>query len=68
MQPAFQHSIRTAMKGVKTDRYSAIVGMILLPDGNAFKERLMRPVWGAANVATLVLWPLATVIQFGVGR
>jgi hypothetical protein len=28
----------------------------------------MQPIWGAATLGTVVLWPLATVIQFGVGR
>ncbi|ORX37325.1 E1-E2 ATPase-domain-containing protein [Kockovaella imperatae] len=46
----------------------AVVGMILLPHGNDFKEWLMSPRWGAANAGTLILWPLATIIQFGVGR
>ncbi|WWC62714.1 uncharacterized protein I303_105311 [Kwoniella dejecticola CBS 10117] len=46
----------------------AIVSMILLPSSNAFKMHMMKPVWGAANLGTVILWPLATVVQFGVGR
>jgi len=49
-------------------RKSAIVGMILVPHNNAFKQFWMKPIWGAADQGTLVLWPLATIIQFGVGR
>nr|XP_018262226.1 uncharacterized protein I303_05242 [Kwoniella dejecticola CBS 10117]OBR84384.1 hypothetical protein I303_05242 [Kwoniella dejecticola CBS 10117] len=45
----------------------AIVSMILLPSSNAFKMHMMKPVWGAANLGTVILWPLATVVQFGVG-
>ncbi|ORY25914.1 E1-E2 ATPase-domain-containing protein, partial [Naematelia encephala] len=30
--------------------------------------RMMKPIWGAANLGTIVLWPLVTVVQFGVGR
>ncbi|WWD04999.1 hypothetical protein V865_003070 [Kwoniella europaea PYCC6329] len=46
----------------------AIVSMILLPHHSSFKMKMMEPVWGAANMGTLILWPLASVVQFGVGR
>ncbi|WWD18579.1 hypothetical protein CI109_103032 [Kwoniella shandongensis] len=46
----------------------AIVGMILVRGSSSLKMSLMRPVWGAANLGTIILWPLATVVQFGVGR
>ncbi|WVN85144.1 uncharacterized protein L203_100287 [Cryptococcus depauperatus CBS 7841] len=46
----------------------AIVAMILVADNNRFKMKMMEPQWGAANLGTLILWPLATVVQFGVGR
>ncbi|WWC88506.1 uncharacterized protein L201_003417 [Kwoniella dendrophila CBS 6074] len=46
----------------------AIVSMILLPEHNTFRMRMMEPIWGGANLGTLILWPLATVVQFGVGR
>ncbi|KAK8858686.1 hypothetical protein IAR55_002915 [Kwoniella newhampshirensis] len=46
----------------------AIVGMILVRGSSPFKMSLMRPVWGAANLGTIILWPLATIVQFGVGR
>ncbi|KAK6908061.1 hypothetical protein I203_102062 [Kwoniella mangroviensis CBS 8507] len=46
----------------------AIVSMILLPNHNPFEMKMMEPVWGAANMGTVILWPLASVVQFGVGR
>ncbi|WVQ83012.1 hypothetical protein IAT38_005150 [Cryptococcus sp. DSM 104549] len=46
----------------------AIVGMILVPGGNDLKMKMMEPKWGAANLGTLIMWPLATIVQFGVGR
>ncbi|WWC70883.1 uncharacterized protein I206_104835 [Kwoniella pini CBS 10737] len=46
----------------------AIVSMILLPSHSKFKMEMMKPVWGAANLGTIILWPLATIVQFGVGR
>ncbi|WVQ96615.1 hypothetical protein IAU59_003720 [Kwoniella sp. CBS 9459] len=45
-----------------------IVGMVLVSGHNQFKMDIMRPIWGAANLGTVILWPLATVVQFGVGR
>lgn len=47
---------------------SAIVGMILVPSESPFKHFWMTPTWGAANLGTVILWPLATAVQFGVGR
>lgn len=52
----------------EADDTSAIVGMVLLPSRSAFRTIWMKPVWGAANLGTVVLWPLATIVQFGVGR
>ncbi|WRT67903.1 uncharacterized protein IL334_004877 [Kwoniella shivajii] len=46
----------------------AIVAMILLPSHNQIRMEMMNPIWGAANLGTLILWPLATIVQFGVGR
>ncbi|ODO10031.1 hypothetical protein I350_02256 [Cryptococcus amylolentus CBS 6273] len=46
----------------------AIVGMVLLKGHDAFKMKMMESTWGAANLGTVILWPLATVVQFGVGR
>ncbi|KAF8583042.1 heavy metal translocatin [Ramaria rubella] len=45
----------------------AVVGMSLLPTNNAFREHLEMPVWGNASRATVVLFALATPIQFGIG-
>jgi len=45
-----------------------IVGMALLPSGNKFHEFTMRPTWGAARMGAIIVWPIATVVQFGVGR
>jgi Cu+-exporting ATPase len=42
--------------------------MVLVPGDSAFKMHLMQPIRGAANLGTIILWPLATVVQFGVGR
>ena len=50
------------------DARSAIVGMVLVPSDNSFRQGLMTPLWGSANKGTLALWPLASVVQFGVGR
>ncbi|WVF69120.1 hypothetical protein IAT40_003894 [Kwoniella sp. CBS 6097] len=45
-----------------------IVGMVLVNGHNQFKMDVMKPIWGAANLGTIILWPLATIVQFGVGR
>lgn len=45
-----------------------IVGMVILPPHHPFRMVWERPVWGAANLGTVIMWPLATVVQFGVGR
>lgn len=55
-------------KGFCTDFHSHMVGMVLLPDGNAMARNIRRPVWGAAELGTLIIWPLATLVQFGVGQ
>ncbi len=47
---------------------SAIVGMVALPMENPVRQFWDEQVWGAATKGTLALWPLATVVQFGVGR
>jgi len=47
---------------------SGIVGMVLLPSGNQFHEFTMMATWGAAKMGTIIVWPIATVVQFGVGR
>lgn len=47
---------------------SGIVGMALLPSGNEFHEFTMQPTWGAARMGTIIVWPIATVVQFGIGR
>ncbi|WVW84814.1 hypothetical protein I302_106849 [Kwoniella bestiolae CBS 10118] len=46
----------------------AIVSMLLLSDHSSFKMKMMEPVWGGANLGTVILWPLASIVQFGVGR
>ncbi|RSH88277.1 uncharacterized protein EHS24_000811 [Apiotrichum porosum] len=46
----------------------AIVSMVLLPMSSPFRQFWDKPVWGGANRGTVVLWALATVVQFGVGR
>jgi hypothetical protein len=48
--------------------FSGIVGMVILPPGNILHEFTMRPTWGAAKMGTIIIWPIATVVQFGVGR
>ncbi|GMK57348.1 hypothetical protein CspeluHIS016_0401820 [Cutaneotrichosporon spelunceum] len=45
----------------------AIVSMVLLKPTHPFRRFWDQPVWGAANLGTVVQWPLATVVQFGVG-
>lgn len=47
---------------------SAIVGMVLVNGNSELRQWCMTDDWGAANRGTLILWPLATVVQFGVGR
>lgn len=46
----------------------AIVGMVLLPRAHPFRRFWDRPVWGGASLGTVILWILATIVQFGVGR
>lgn len=45
----------------------AIVSMVLLKSDHPFRKFWDQPVWGGANLGTIVQWPLATVVQFGVG-
>ncbi|CEL59860.1 Cu2+-exporting ATPase [Rhizoctonia solani AG-1 IB] len=44
-----------------------IVGMIALPKSHPFRQHIEKPVWGGAGLGVLVLWALATPVQFGVG-
>lgn len=46
----------------------AIVSMVMLPMSHPFRRFWDHPVWGGANRGTLVLWALATIVQFGIGR
>lgn len=45
----------------------AIVSMVILKMDHPFRQYWDTPVWGGANRGTVALWPLATVVQFGVG-
>ena len=46
-----------------------IVGMVLLPSTNPFRQWCeMHDWWGGASRAVILLWVLATIVQFGVGR
>ncbi|CAK9784363.1 heavy metal translocatin [Cutaneotrichosporon oleaginosum] len=45
----------------------AIVSMVLLKAEHPFRRFWDQPVWGGANLGTVVQWPLATAVQFGVG-
>ncbi|KAH7343468.1 E1-E2 ATPase-domain-containing protein [Rhizoctonia solani] len=44
-----------------------IVGMIALPKSHPFRQHIEKPVWGGAGLGIIVLWALATPVQFGVG-
>ncbi|CAE6505777.1 unnamed protein product [Rhizoctonia solani] len=44
-----------------------IVGMIALHKSHPFRQHIERPVWGGAGLGVVVLWALATPVQFGVG-
>lgn len=44
-----------------------IVAMVILPSSNGFRKYWHVPAWGGANRATLALWALASIVQFGVG-
>ncbi|QRW16309.1 copper resistance-associated P-type ATPase [Rhizoctonia solani] len=44
-----------------------IVGMIALPKSHPLRQRIEKPVWGGAGLGVIVLWALATPVQFGVG-
>jgi Cu+-exporting ATPase len=46
----------------------AIVGMTILPSSNKFRMWCETPLWGGANRSIIILWILATFVQFGVGR
>lgn len=44
-----------------------IVGMVVLSKSHPFRRHLEEPVWGGAGLGVVVLWALATPVQFGVG-
>ncbi|CAE7107510.1 unnamed protein product [Rhizoctonia solani] len=44
-----------------------IIGMIALPKSHPFRQHIEQPVWGGAGLGVIVLWVLATPVQFGVG-
>ncbi|CAE6447725.1 unnamed protein product [Rhizoctonia solani] len=44
-----------------------IIGMIALPKSHPFRQHIEKPVWGGAGLGVVVLWGLATPVQFGVG-
>lgn len=44
-----------------------IIGMVALPKTHPFREQVEQPVWGGAALGVVVLWALATPVQFGVG-
>ncbi|KDN37191.1 hypothetical protein RSAG8_10323, partial [Rhizoctonia solani AG-8 WAC10335] len=44
-----------------------IIGMIALPKSHPLRQHIEKPVWGGAGLGVIVLWALATPVQFGVG-
>ncbi|KDQ20362.1 hypothetical protein BOTBODRAFT_395063 [Botryobasidium botryosum FD-172 SS1] len=44
-----------------------VMGMMLLPSGNAFRQYCDAPVWGGATRAVVAIFVLATCVQFGIG-
>ncbi|KAG8684261.1 hypothetical protein FRC09_015504 [Ceratobasidium sp. 395] len=44
-----------------------IIGMVALPKTHPFRQHIEKPVWGGAGLGVIVLWALATPVQFGVG-
>ncbi|KAF8338092.1 E1-E2 ATPase-domain-containing protein [Cantharellus anzutake] len=44
-----------------------VLAMILLPERNSFRMWWETPLWGGATRATISLWIMATLVQFGVG-
>ncbi|KAG9122259.1 hypothetical protein FRC07_001455 [Ceratobasidium sp. 392] len=44
-----------------------IIGMVALPKSHSFRRHVEQPVWGGAGLGVIVLWALATPVQFGVG-
>ncbi|CAE6511159.1 unnamed protein product, partial [Rhizoctonia solani] len=44
-----------------------IVGMVILSKSHPFRQHIEKPVWGGAGLGVVVLWALATPVQFGVG-
>lgn len=45
-----------------------VMGMTALPRTNKFRMWCETPIWGGAARAVVILWALASVVQFGVGR
>jgi P-type Cu+ transporter len=46
-----------------------VVGMMLLPQGNNFRQWCQGiGWWGGASHAVLLLWIIATIVQFGIAR
>ncbi|CED82262.1 Cation transport ATPase [Phaffia rhodozyma] len=46
----------------------SIVGMVLMPKESAFRMFWMKKAWGGASRGTVILWVLATIVQFGIGK
>jgi Cu+-exporting ATPase len=44
-----------------------IIGMVALSKTHPFRRHIEQPVWGGAALGVIVLWVLATPVQFGVG-
>ncbi|KAF8605270.1 heavy metal translocatin [Ceratobasidium sp. AG-I] len=44
-----------------------IIGMVALSKSHPFRRHIETPVWGGAGLGVIVLWALATPVQFGVG-
>ena len=45
----------------------AVVGMSLIHNGSTLRAQLEMPAWGNASLGTIILFVLATPVQFGVG-
>jgi Cu+-exporting ATPase len=41
--------------------------MVALPRTHPFRQHIEQPVGGGAGMGVIILWALATPVQFGVG-
>ncbi|KAF8759935.1 Retinoic acid induced 16-like protein [Rhizoctonia solani] len=65
--PPSLHSIAMKLQAREARKIARLFLIATLFASHPLRQRIEKPVWGGAGLGVIVLWALATPVQFGVG-